>query len=179
MDQTIRRARNMQHLLASSRFLGLAARGITRARPSAGAALQAGLLAGTAVLLVLQVLAVVAYDESPWKLLRMVAALARGPQALEPDDEFDAAVIATGLLLHYALAMLYGLALACVLTDTPRRHAGLVGVAFGVALHYGNLYGFTALFPWFSEMRTVDTLVAHAFFGFLLARSYVALRCAD
>ena len=166
----------MQHSTAQSRFLGRAARGITRARPSAAAALQAGLLAGTAVLVVLEVLSVVGYDESPWKLLRMIAALARGPQALEPSDEFDAAIVATGLMLHYALAMLYGLALACVLTDTPRRHANVVGVAFGAALYYGNLHGFTAIFPWFAEMRTVDTLVAYAFFGFLLARSYCAFR---
>lgn len=169
----------MQHPVASSSILGHAARQITRARPSAAAALQAGLFAGTAVLIVLEVLSVVGYDESPWKLLRMIAALARGPQALEPSDEFDAAVVATGLFLHYALALLYGLALACVLTDTPRRHANLLGVAFGVALYYGNLHGFTSIFPWFSEMRTVDTLVAYALFGFLLARSYVAFRSAD
>ena len=169
----------MQHVNASSRFLGFAARGITRAGPSAAAALQAGLFAGTAVLLVLEVLAVVGYDESPWKLLRMIAALARGPQALEPSDEFDGAIVATGLLLHYALAMLYGLALACLLTDTPRRHANLVGIAFGAALYYGNLHGFTSLFPWFAEMRTIDTLVAYSFFGFLLARSYCAFRSAN
>lgn len=166
----------MQYLVASTRFLGLAARRITRAGPSAAAALQAGLFAGTAVLVVLQVLAVVAYDESPWKLVRMMAALARGPEALEPADEFDATLVATGLALHYALATLYALALACILTDTPRRHASVVGIAFGVALYFGNLHGFTALFPWFAEMRTVDTLVAFAFFGFLLARSYCACR---
>jgi hypothetical protein len=144
--------------------------------PNARAALLASVFAGTMLLLVMQFIGTVAYDESPWKLLRMVAALARGPGALDPDDEFDFAIVATGLTLFYALAMLYGLALACVLTDSPRRHASLLGIAFGIALYCANFLGFTALFPWFAAYRTVDTVVAHAFFGLLLARAYCAFR---
>jgi hypothetical protein len=147
-----------------------------RALPNARAALQAALFAGSVLLLMMQFIGAVAYDESPWKLLRMVAALARGPGALEPDDEFDFAIVATGLMLFYALAMLYGLALACVLTDSPRRHASLLGIAFGIALYCANFHGFTAIFPWFAAYRTVDTMVAHALFGLLLARGYCAFR---
>jgi hypothetical protein len=106
----------------------------------------------------------------------MVAALARGPGALEPDDEFDLAIVAIGLTLFYALSMLYGLALAWILTEAPRRHAGLLGIAFGVALYFANFHGFTAIFPWFAEYRTVDTFVAHALYGLLLARGYCAFR---
>jgi hypothetical protein len=144
--------------------------------PSPRAALQASLFAGTVLLLMMQFIGTIAYDESPWKLLRMVAALARGPGALDPDDEFDFAIVATGLALFYALSMLYGLALACILTDSPRRHASLIGIAFGIALYGANFHGFTAMFPWFAAYRTVDTVVAHAFFGLLLARGYCAFR---
>ena len=166
----------MQQLSIPSRTLGAAARGFARARPSAAAALQSALFAGTAVLLVLQFIGVIAYDESPWKLLRMVAAMARGPAALEPEDEFDFAIVGIGLTLFYALSMLYGLLLAFILTDSPRRHAGAIGIAFGLALYCANFHGFTAIFPWFVANRTVDTLIAHALFGFLLARGYCAFR---
>jgi hypothetical protein len=165
-----------QQFSIPSRTLGAAARGFARARPSAAAALQAALFAGTALLLMLEFIGIVAYDESPWKLLRMVAAMARGPEALEPDDEFDFAIVAIGLTLFYALSMLYGLAIACLLTDSPRRHATIIGIAFGLTLYSANFYGFTAIFPWFAANRTIDTLVAHALYGLLLARAYCAFR---
>ena len=157
----------------------LAARTLSRARPSAASALQASLFAGTALLLVLELFAVVVYDESPWKLLRMVAALARGPQALQPADEFAFMPVALGLTLFHAISALYGLALACVLTDSPRRFASSIGIAFGLALYSANFHGFTQLFPWFAELRTIDTIIAHALYGLLLARVYCAFRQAE
>jgi hypothetical protein len=165
-----------QQLSIPSRTLGAAARGFARARPSAAAALQAALFAGTVVLMAITFIGIVAYDESPWKFLRMVAAMARGPGALQPDDEFDFAIVAVGLTLFYALSMLYGLAIACLLTDAPRRHATVIGIAFGLTLYTANLHGFTALFPWFAENRTIDFVIAHALYGFLIARAYCAFR---
>ena len=167
----------MQHQLSiSTRRLEAAARGLARAGPSAAAALQAALFAATVALVLLVFVGIVAYDESPWKFLRMVAAIVKGPGALEPDDEFDFAIVALGLGFYYALAMLYGLAVAPLLGDCPRRYANIVGLAFGFALYSANFHGFTVLFPWFSEFRTVDTLFAHLVFGFLLARAYCAFR---
>jgi hypothetical protein len=166
----------MHEFSIHSRILEAAARRFAQARPNARAALLAAGLAGTVLLAVMQFIGAVAYDESPWKLLRMVAALARGPGVLEPDDEFDLAIVAIGLTLFYALSMLYGLALAWILTEAPRRDAGLPGIAFGVALYFANFHGFTAIFPWFAEYRTIDTFVAHALYGLLLARGYCAFR---
>ncbi|HUQ27285.1 MAG TPA: hypothetical protein VM051_01750 [Usitatibacter sp.] len=165
---------SMHQLSIPSRTLGASARGFARARPSTTAAIHAALFAGTVVLLVLEFIGIVAYDESAWKLLRMVAAMARGPGALEPDDEFDFPVVAIGLTLFYAISALYGLAIACILTETPRRHAAVVGIAFGLALYAANFHGFTAIFPWFAANRTIDTLIAHALYGLLLARAYCA-----
>jgi len=166
----------MQQASLSTRTLGFAARGIARARPSAAAALPASIFAATAMLFAMQFIGMVAYDESPWKLLRMVAALARGPGVLQPEDEFDFAIVATGLALFYAIATLYGLALACLLTESPRRHASILGIAFGLALYSANFHGFTALFPWFAQYRTIDTVLAHVVFGLLLARAYSSFR---
>ena len=169
----------MQQLSHPSRTLGFAARTLSRARPSAGSALQASLFAATVLLFALEFLAIVVYDESPWKLLRMLAALARGPLALQPEDEFAFVPVAVGLTLFYAISTLYGLALACVLTDSPRRFTSAIGMAFGLALYSANFHGFTQLFPWFAQLRTIDTIIAHALYGLLLARAYCAFRQAE
>jgi len=144
--------------------------GTARRGPRALPAIQAGLFAGAAALLLLQVAGVVVYDESPWKLMRMFAALARGPAALEPEDEFDAALVAMGALLYFSLSVLYSLALSALAAEVPRRLAPALGVAFGLALYVANFHGFTALFPWFVPYRTLDTVLAHGLFGFLAAR---------
>jgi len=112
----------------------------------------------------------VIYDESPWKLMRMFAALARGPAALEREDEFDAALVAMGALLYFSLSVLYSLALSALAAEVPRRLAPALGVAFGLALYVANFHGFTALFPWFVPYRTLDTVLAHGLFGLLAAR---------
>jgi len=140
--------------------------------PSASAAIAAGLVAGAVALLLLEFLAISIYDESPWKLFRMMAAMVRGRDALDPSDEFDAGLVAIGLALHFALALLYSLALACLIAELPQVYAGLAGALLGIALFYANFYGFAALFPWFISHRTVDTLVVHAVFGGLVARGY-------
>jgi hypothetical protein len=141
-------------------------------RPQAAAALKAGLLAAIFAFVVLQFIAVVIYDEGAWKLVRMVAALVRGPGVLDADDEFDAPVAAIGITLFLAIALLYALALSVLVADAPRRHAGAIGLAFGIALYFVNFHGFTALFPWFAPLRTVDTMVVHALYGVAIAKGY-------
>lgn len=143
--------------------------------PGALATLGAGLVAGTATLGVMESMSLLVYDEPAWKLLRMMAAIARGPSALAPEGEFDAAIVALGLGTHYALSLLYTLALAALLRELPRGAAPMAGLAFGVALYFANLHAFTGLFPWFAEMRTADTLVAHAVFGLFAAGFYCEL----
>jgi hypothetical protein len=154
------------------RTLGARARRLSRRRVQPLAALKAGLLASVAALFLLTFFGVVVYDESPWRLMRMIAAMVRGPAALEPDDEFDAALAAIAMLLFFALAALYSLALSALVSDSPRRYGALIGIAFGVALYHANFFGFTAIFPWFASLRTIDTLVVHAVFGLLIAKSY-------
>lgn len=168
--------RPMLQAHASSKPITARAARATRRRTQPVAALQAGLAAGAAALFLLQFVGIVVYDESPWKLLRMVAAMARGPGALDPEDEYDGALVAIGLTLFFALSALYALALARLVTDVPRRFAPAVGLAFGAFLYYANFHVFTAIFPWFAPYRTIDTLLAHAVFGLAVAREYLAFR---
>lgn len=166
----------MEYPIRHPRTLVPALRAHARRRPSARAALAAGILAGILAFLLLQAFAVVVYDEPFWRLPRMIAAMVRGPAALEPDDDFDAALAAIAVGLWLALSSLYSLALACLIADMPRRYAAWMGIAFGAALYFVNFHGFTALFPWLAPLRTLDTLAVHALFGFVAARGYVALR---
>jgi hypothetical protein len=149
---------------------------LPRRRINAFAVLCAGLLASAVTLTLMQVFAVAVYDEPFWGIFRMVAAMVRGPAVLEPDDEFDAGIVAIGATLYLALSLLYALALSCLVANTPRRYAIVVGLAFGLALYYANFYGFTLIFPWFVPHRTVDTLIVHAIFGVIVARSYWTFR---
>jgi hypothetical protein len=162
-----------------SRTAGARLRAPSRRRVHPLAAMQAGLAAGAVALTLLQFFSVVVYDESPWRFLRMIAAMVRGPGALQPDDEFDGALVMIGTVLFFALSMLYSLALAALVSDSPRRHSALVGLAFGIALYHANFYGFTAIFPWFASHRTIDMLVVHAFFGLLVAKTYWLFRAAE
>lgn len=145
--------------------------------PDAAAAIGAGLIAGTIAFALMEAFAVLVYDEPAWKLVRMMAAIVRGPAALAPQDEGDAAIAAIGFGTHYALSLLYALALAGVMRGVPRDLGPIVGFCFGVALYFANLHGFTRIFPWFVEMRTVDTLVAHAVFGMMAGGTYCQLAC--
>jgi hypothetical protein len=47
-----------------------------------------------------------------------------------------------------------------------------VGAGFGALLYCVNLYGFTAIFPWFTEARGGITFVAHLVFGVTAMLSY-------
>jgi hypothetical protein len=136
------------------------------------AAAISGIAAGTLSLIAMVMLSTLVYDESAWKLPRMAAAVLAGRGALEPDDEFSFALVALGVFLHFSLALLYGTVLATLVKDLPEAVAPWVGLTFGVGLYFGNLYGFTQLFPWFSELRTLDTLAAHVLFGIVAATAY-------
>ena len=141
-----------------------------RRRAEAGAALVAGVAAGSALLTLLVLLSVGLYDEPAWKIPQMIGATLRGGSAADLRT-FDPALAALGVAMHFTLSLLYALAFAG-LTAELRRNFALAGLAFGAALYVANLYGFTQLFPWFFELRTPDTFAAHAFYGLLLACIY-------
>ena len=156
--------------------LSLPSRAFGRVPPNFAAALQASLLAGTALLAVLDLTGIVAYDESPWKLPRVIAAVLRGPDVLDDPDEYDLAIVATGLALFYAASTLYGVALSFLVGDSPRRYAMPIGLAYGIALYAAIFHGLATLYPWLGAFRTLDTLLAHVLYGALLASAYCAFR---
>lgn len=150
-----------------------------RERLDVGAAMGAGVFAGTLFLMMMLAFSAAIYGEPPTVLLRMIAATVRGPAALSADEQYDMAFATLGLTLHYAFAVLYALAFVGVMVECRRALAPWLGLAFGAFLYALNLHGFTMLFPWFADLRTLDTLVAHLVFGFLLSQSYWSFAGTD
>ena len=104
--------------------------------------------------------------------LRMIAAIALGPSAMDPSFALVTAAIA-GVTVHMALSMIYGAAFAVgVRALAPEAGAGallVAAIALGLALWVVNFYaiGPAAGWTWFAEKTDpVVQAVAHgAFFG--------------
>ena len=107
---------------------------------------------------------------------RLTAALVLGSSVLPQSATFDAGILLAATLVHFALSIAY----AALLVQFTVRLGGvlalLAGAVFGIALYFVNLYGFTVIFPWFTQARSWITLVAHVAFGVTVILVY---RCLD
>lgn len=139
------------------------------------AAIWAGVIAG-AVFMILEMIMVPAFlGGSPWAPPRMIAAIVLGREVLPPPATFDAGVVMTAMVVHFALSIVFAIVLAWLIYRVRRATALLIGAAYGLALYLVNFYGFTALFPWFADARNWVSVVAHILFGLVAAWVYVAL----
>jgi hypothetical protein len=132
----------------------------------------AGIGAGTIATLVQLVLWWSASYEAIGMLLRdtrFAAAIALGPSVLPPPVDFDWRIFLVAGLVHGMLSVLYGTLAAPLLTRLPLRSALAGGALYGLLIYAVNMYGFTALFPWFSASRDWITAGAHLAFGLSLA----------
>ncbi|MGH8728616.1 MAG: sodium:proline symporter [Burkholderiales bacterium] len=139
------------------------------------AAIWAGIAAGAGSALAQVLLWLAFTDALPHALFRdarLTAAILLGQGVLPPPATFDAVIMLISALIHCALSIVYGLALAWVLARTGAGASLWIGALFGLALYAVNLYGFTALFPWFAQVRDWITITAHLVFGVTAARVY-------
>lgn len=134
----------------------------------------AGIVAGVLATLI-QVLLWLAFTDDFTALLlrdaRLTAALVLGQRVLLPAG-FDAGIILTAMLIHFALSIIYAAMLAPLAARFTIFPSLLAGTGFGGALYVVNLYGFTAIFPWFAQARGWITLVAHLVFGLSVMAIY-------
>lgn len=103
---------------------------------------------------------------------RLAAAIVMGRNVLPPPITFDWGVMLAASAVHFALSVAYGLLVAPLVARLALRPAILAGAAFGMLLYAVNMYGFTALFPWFAASRDWITAAAHAAFGMTAAVAY-------
>ena len=99
--------------------------------------------------------------------LHMIGAIGLGPSAMSPPDTFDLKIIGVAVVIHMALAVLYGIILAFIIMRMGMAPAVLAGAVFGLALYYINFYGFTKAFPWFADARDGISIFTHTNAGAL------------
>ncbi|MFN3297178.1 hypothetical protein [Caldimonas sp.] len=86
-------------------------------------------------------------------------------------------------MVHYALGVLFGLALGALVSwlrlDSLLGRMEALGAAFGVMLYLVNFHLLAQVFPWFLELRGWATLMAHLVFGISAALLYWKLARRD
>jgi len=116
-----------------------------------------------------------AFPHAVFRDARLTAAILLGQGVLPPPSTFDTVIMLISALIHLALSIVYGLALAWVLVRAAVGASLLIGALFGLALYAVNLYGFTVVFPWFAQVRDWITITAHLVFGITAAGVYRSL----
>lgn len=99
---------------------------------------------------------------------RLTAAIVMGRGVLDTGAGWRWDVMGWATLIHFGLSLLYALIAWPVARRLAPAAAMLAGAAYGLAIYGVNLYGFTALFPWFAVSRGWVTLLAHVVFGVTL-----------
>jgi hypothetical protein len=132
------------------------------------AMILAGVIAGTLATLLQILLWLVFTDDFPailYRDARLTAAMVLGYSVLPPPATFDVGIMLIAALIHFMLSIIYAVLLTPLATRLNTVLALLAGVGFGIVLYIVNLYGFTAIFPWFAQARGWITLIVHAVFG--------------
>jgi hypothetical protein len=141
----------------------------------AGAAIYAGIAAGilaTALQIVLWAIFTDAIPAILYRDSRFAAAIVLGSGVLPPPASFDPGIMMIAAVVHFALAIAYALLLAWLIANLRMRTSLVVGAAFGLSVYALNMYGFTAVFPWFASSRDWITTLTHLVFGMVLAAVY-------
>jgi hypothetical protein len=143
------------------------------------AAAVSGFAAG-AVLMVLDLIwSAIFNPDGPWRTSHMIAPIFTG-NLRTSGFEFDLTVIAISLVTHYALGVIFGLAIAAILVQLKLESsvvlATIGGVTLGLALYLINFELLTVFFPWLAALRGADTVAAHMVFGAVAALLYRRLK---
>jgi hypothetical protein len=135
----------------------------------------AGLLAGLAYLALQSALAGgMAGDAS--LPLRRICAILLGEDVLS-DGGFGIELAGIGLLVHFAVSIVYGRLVDLAVRDAPLLQACVIGGAVGLAMYLlvFELVGRVA-FPWFGNAPVGITAMDHFLFGVICGAAYCLLR---
>jgi hypothetical protein len=146
------------------------------------AGVYAGLIAGLVFLILEMGMVWLFMGESPWAPPRMIAAMVLGegvlPMPPERPATFHLGIVMTAMIVHFVLAVIYGLIGAAIVAHRM-GYAGAValGALAGLAIYLINFYPIAnALFPWFAMARNWISIFAHVVFGAVVGAAYAGLR---
>ena len=144
------------------------------------AAAWAGVIAGAVFLMVEMMMVAVFEGQSPWGPPRMMAAMVMGQDVLPPPADFDFGIAMVAMMIHFPLALAYGLIIGWIVHRLGPTLASVAGLLIGFAIYLVNFYPIAAAaFPWFAMARGWVSAVAHMIFGLAAAGAYAALRRPD
>lgn len=106
--------------------------------------------------------------ETLFRDARLTAALLLGTDVLPQPATAQWDILLVGSIIHFALSICYALLPAMLAARLPGGSAILAGALYGLGIYVVNMYGLTALFPWFTVARDGVTLLTHLVFGMAL-----------
>ena len=147
------------------------------ALPEPVAGVIGGLVAGAAYLLAQVSFTALVHPGAAAEPLQRIAAMLLGPDAAPPPAEITSTVFGMALMIHFALAMVFGRIVSFLAWPRRTRSGVLVGALTGLALYAVN-FGLIApeAFPWFEGSIRWVTMADHALFGAVAAVVCLALR---
>lgn len=136
------------------------------------AGIAAGSLA-TLVQLFLWWIVSIPLPEVLYRDTRLTAAMVMSRDVINLEQLFqppDLAIFVVATVIHFGLSLLYAAIFSAVAQRLRIRDFCLLplGLAFGLALYFINMYGFTFVMTWFALVRDWITIAAHAVFGLCL-----------
>lgn len=135
------------------------------------------LVAGTAFLATMLLGAPAQLGLSSQIILKYFASLVLGADTLT--GEFTLTVGIVGIVVNYAIAAIWGFAIAAVLHRWGMIVGLVLGGLLGLAVFAINMYTMTFIFDWFSAMNNSMLLIAHVVYGVVLGGIYEALDSYD
>jgi ABC-type sulfate transport system permease subunit len=144
------------------------------------AAALAGVIAGLVFLMLEMVLVWMVQGQSPWGPPHMIAAMVLGSDVLPSMGTwapFDLKIVLTAMVIHFPMAIVYGLVGAWLMHRFDWVGAMMVGAALGLAAYIVNFYLIAPMaFPWFEMGRNWIGAFSHIMFGLTLGVAYIWLR---
>lgn len=142
-------------------------------------ALVAGLIAGAFFLILTALYMSLRYGLNLWVILRYISSIVLGERVLPPPATFDPATAIVGLLVNFALAVIYALILASIIHRWGLLVGVIGGAVFGAALYAINTYTFTLFYPWFFALHGVPLLFSYVLSGAVAGGVYELLDYGD
>lgn len=95
----------------------------------------------------------------------LTAAMLVGPSILQSPSTATWDILLLASLIHFVLSITYTIVPAILAACLPIGSTIIAGALYGLGIYMINMYGFTAIFPWFAIARDWITLLTHLVFG--------------
>lgn len=139
------------------------------------AARWAGLGAGTLFYILNLYLTPSFNGGNEWIIMRLMASVVLGSQALAPPATFDFLIFLTSLAVTLGLALVFAGVIAYVVHRFGFWLGVGLGAILGLCLYAINFYSLTYFFPWFFAMNSPIMVFTHVVFGATAGGLYEAL----